>query len=377
MLAMREMTMNKRNELLIVCFLSERGHAGVNRFIIRAFADKYDVKVAASRAMLDSLKLSNVEKVVVVPDRYFQRDGKVKARLTYLRELFWLRGLMKQYENIFLLTYEIISLSVFCLCFRRLLSQKRLYVLESNQIDMIRQSRVKRMFWRLLGASVTHIVKEESMHEYIVSNFKNAKVRHIKRNYNQFGTEYVNPDAMAAVRNKFNIAEEGLVIFSPSQTSSDPKHVTELIEECNHREMQQRVTFVVKTNDEGDLRSYDNVRVIKEFLRDEEFYNLMELADIIWFPYRKSYELRSSTMLFDAIHFEKPVVAVDNTLFRNYLGKYQIGRLYRTGDEFCAAIESLAAAQAAEFDFQRMKSDFDDNVVIEDMYEKIQFDEER
>lgn len=101
---------------------------------------------------------------------------------------------------------------------------------------------------------------------------------------------------------------------------------------ATHREMQRHVNRLSKL-------ALGNVHLIPDFLAAQEYYSLLDSADIVVMPYRQeSYACRTSGPLIEAMAAGKIVIGTERTWLDEKISEYGGGLTFRDGDS-----ESLSA----------------------------------
>lgn len=77
-----------------------------------------------------------------------------------------------------------------------------------------------------------------------------------------------------------------------------------------------------------DKSTPDNVTVVDRFIEKEEYISLISECDFVLLPYKKSYGVRGSAMLNDALAARKLIIATNVPQFVDAVKNYHIGFVY-------------------------------------------------
>ena len=131
----------------------------------------------------------------------------------------------------------------------------------------------------------------------------------------------------------FDILVDAIISVSSSESGKDIFFIVHCPVHTTHGEMQRHV-------DRLSRLALANVRLIPAFLSAEEYYSLLNGADIVVMPYRQeSYASRTSGPLIEAIAAGKIVIGTDKTWLSEQIAEYGGGLTFMDGD-----IESLSIA---------------------------------
>jgi glycosyltransferase involved in cell wall biosynthesis len=146
-----------------------------------------------------------------------------------------------------------------------------------------------------------------------------------------------------------SIAAEGVckpLRFVSLGDARDEKGFLEILDAITilHRTQKlDRFQFVLQSNraapdvqakiDEFSARNIPNVRLIPEALSSDQYYALLESADVVLLPYWRSiYEARTSGIFAEAVAAGKPVIVSEDTWMSDQLLKFGAGILCRDRD---------------------------------------------
>lgn len=352
-------------EVLFVCPLSPIGHVNVNHFFIRAFSRKYNITFIARRSHVVNSENTKV-KIIEIPNELFDESNSLKSRITCFKVLIWLIKYFKEYDKIFFLSYEILSLKMFTILKHNVLKNKKMYLLTSNQIDEIDNSWIKKNVWKSLSNEFIHVVKENHMEEYILDNYPNKKTICIKRNKNALNDNRISTEIKDSIMSKYSIDRNKKIIISPSKTSSDYEHINEILENVELEDYE----IVVLVKDKRSILIKPGVTIIDGFLEEVILKNLIYMSDIIWLPYKLSFKYRSSTMLLEMVEYEKPILGRKIPTFSHYFNSFSIGELYENVLDFQ---DKLRMTNTNNYQFAKIKEEFNDEFVVKNMLSKIEF----
>lgn len=134
----------------------------------------------------------------------------------------------------------------------------------------------------------------------------------------------------------FDILVDAIIRVSSSNLGREFVFMVHCPVHATHHEMQRHVDRLCQL-------ALSNVRLIQAFLSAEEYYSLLNAADIVVMPYRQeSYASRTSGPLIEAMAAGKIVIGTDRTWLSEKIAEYGGGMTFSDGD-----IEGLSMAIVA------------------------------
>ncbi|WP_218976106.1 hypothetical protein, partial [Providencia stuartii] len=86
---------------------------------------------------------------------------------------------------------------------------------------------------------------------------------------------------------------------------------------------------------------YPSTEIIDSFLSREEYDSIIHRSDALILPYKKTYGVRFSAVLNDALRLGKPVLTINLPQFKYYKDKYNACSLYSDHNEIIKSVTSL------------------------------------
>ena len=124
----------------------------------------------------------------------------------------------------------------------------------------------------------------------------------------------------------------------------------------------KKITFTLIGKNENIPESQTSDLVVngrnKEMLNRKEFEeSIIQLDYALFFHDNKSYQFTSSGSIYDAINFEKPIIAIDTELFRSFFSATgKIGFLCSGIDEMKKVIYMIINNEISEEDYKEMQN---------------------
>lgn len=292
--------------VLYVDALCPSGHRVFNSLTISALKDlKAELKlVGHERCLPDKINIA-----YRIPKRYLAKRkagsfSKFSYRIREYQKLQWLlKVIEKEHPDLVILSsYETISLSMVS-------SSLKIPVLafNHNNIDEL-GSRVKRYFYRRIGGSVTQVVFENYMADYLKNNIKVRSevivLPHIveSNERSEFQAELPTPDSM--------------LLFAPSSSND-----FSLIEDLLMREDEIRsngIKLVAKFKEDV---SQDSIILRKRF-SDKEYDSFLRSCSAVFVPLPRSFNYRISNVVNEAIANGKKIIMGKNLYSGFLFSKY-------------------------------------------------------
>lgn len=76
------------------------------------------------------------------------------------------------------------------------------------------------------------------------------------------------------------------------------------------------------------IKKNKNIQIINRYLKNNEFEKLINKADFIVIPDGYIYKYMHSGVIWDCFTIEKPFLAPDNAINRDYIKSYKVGLIY-------------------------------------------------
>lgn len=120
---------------------------------------------------------------------------------------------------------------------------------------------------------------------------------------------------------------------------------------------------------DSEMINFPEIKFLNTYLSGEEFNLLLYDADFVVIPYSEEYtRYATSGIMWDCFQRNIPIICPDIDLFRNYIEKYRIGYIYKSGE--LEETLKLIVNEIERFDgelagnFYNLISDFDEATLI-------------
>jgi hypothetical protein len=243
-----------------------------------------------------------VHRRIDIPPRLLRHETKLTARLNGIRILRYIRKTVRvqDYDAVVFLVYENISLAL------GWPKDEKTFLFTHNNIDNVLGSRIKALFYRLIGSRVTHLVFMDYIGQYIRDTF-GGRIFRIPHPVIPGNIENNDENSSLAGPAK----RETKVIFSPS--TSTPASVQKELMEFASRSGGK---FYVVCR--GPVRESTNAWETHPYFDDLE--RRMRECDMVFLGAFFNY--RVSSFAFEALKFGKPFVAPNGPFVRELKKEY-------------------------------------------------------
>lgn len=316
--------------------ISSSSHANFNRMHIEAirkitkdvhfvFKDGYNEEVG--------VEISDV--CYSIPSSYFGKNRGGLINRFYMCLVLWkirLNVPLKCYDKIIFAAYEEISL--FFACY-----SVPLYLINHNNIGSL-NNKVKRFFFKEISKRNIHIVLEPYMKDYLksVGIQKVEVVRH----------GLISPYSMVPSQVDEPLWHKKFV-FSPSMQSIDAVFIEDMLHnKAFIKYLEKNELFLVLRS--KTLRSpSQNVKILSNYLSEEEYINYFLRATAILLIYPKSFMYRVSGVLLEAISCGKTTIMSDIDVFRQYESLFGTNVYFSTPEQLVACLDSVLKDKHKKF----------------------------
>lgn len=313
--------------VLFIDLLCPSGHKDINRYLIKTMNSIKNIDE------IDLVGKDNYfnENDFILPDNFFVSNNKFDFRVKNILKIKWIFNNieLKKYDIIFISSYETISFSIAW----RKKTNARILIFNHNNIDALKNSKIKKVFFKLINNQVEHIVYEDFIKKYIKSlNTKNKVwVNHhpidFKKNEN--------------IDTNIDESDNKVLIYAPS-SSNDDNFISKLI---NYQErlniLNDNVKFIIKSN---DIDFEDNqLKVISKRVNYDKYISNFKKADFISLLFNEDFEYRVSGVFFDSLVFKKKILFKRNKFANYYINKYpKLGYEFKGVKDFISIINNLS-----------------------------------
>lgn len=257
-------------------------------------------------------------------------------------------------DAILVVTYDELSLALGRVFFWGIKPQ---IVIQNINVDRIEESRIRKIAFNFFKDSVSHIVLAGFIKEHMVDQLSISQ-----------GKVLVVPHPMFQLDKK-SVRDIDLAGLS---SGNDEDVISRLIE------MEEQQNIFSKNNLhvvlKSRVQSYDNgfLTIIKGYIPDETYDDLMLRAKCIFAPYPLTYKNRMSAILVDAMANNKSVIGMSIPVLINAASHYPNSiRLFNI-DTFVKDIKELGTASDAQNnEFKEFQNYRDENVMARQLTEGI------
>ena len=257
-------------------------------------------------------------------------------------------------ETIICLTYD-----DFGLFFSQYLLKKKMnvYLMHHANIDALKRSSLKRLFFHTYCKKVRHIVQCEFLSEY----------------FSQIIPEIDDIIIWPHPLNQINKTALSNAIYDcvGLSTSNDDSVICEIIEnEKNHETLKNNgLKVILKSNN----YEFDNgyLRVIKGFIEQDLFENYVINSRSLLMPFPETFKMRMSGTLMDALSNKKHLIGTEIPIVLRSKKTYpEIVHLY-TLESFASLLKKIAKSDKVESQFNEFITFHSDTHLSKLMYDSI------
>lgn len=283
-------------KILLIDQLSPEGHINYDKFWIKSLANlKVEYTFVGKKSFLDRLGIPNNIKKLEIPESYYKNIGHKNI---IIREYVLFKILnyvkrtlnLKYYDKIIFLSFENFSL-FFSFNFHR----NNVYAILHNNLRRVNNSKVLKVL-KYLSKKINFISLDYYIQKRLDSIGINTKV-------------IIHP--LVKISESINSKENNknkIVLFSPSISSTDQTFINDVI---NNKE-------ILKTLEEKGIEiifrsksinyNSNNIKVISNYLNEDEYRKLLKEADYLLLPYEKNFNYRISGVLLEGISLNKKMI---------------------------------------------------------------------
>ncbi|MGL4803094.1 MAG: hypothetical protein ACRC18_12605, partial [Cetobacterium sp.] len=309
-------------KILYIDPISPIGHINFNKLYIKELKKlNYEVDYIFREKYYKHLNIENLKPVYEIPEQLYKREGgnfflnKILIRKDNIVIYNSIKENVdiKKYDRIFFSSFEEIAMYF---------SKMKENLILLNHINLVgfEESKIKRFFLKKLFKKNRIVVLEPYMKEYL-------------KKFGEYDIEILpHPLIEKFIDNKLTLENKkySQIIFSPSATSCDEEFIKEMIEDKNFLNYleENKILIIIKSK----IHSFENnyLKVIKNYLKEEEYRSYFIKATGILLPYEKRFKNRVSGILFEAISNEK-VIYMKNVEGLIYYSKMN-NKIFKTFD---------------------------------------------
>lgn len=330
-------------KILLIDPLSPKGHKDINQIALKLLENKFTITYVSSENFINKSAINNIEHIEI-EEKFFKNGSGLTNRIRYLKVLSKISRIIDKnyFDSIIFLSYETISFSLYTHLNKMKVNNKwgSVYLLNHLNIDEIKKSRIKKMFFYLIPKKITHLCYEDFITERVLEDFKRKAIT-IRHNLNFYKIiENEGIEVNSSLKNWFDNEDLKLVALSNNKVDHD---LIELLIELDrkHYFKERNIRLLIKNRDleyEGS-----QIKLTTKFLSEADYSYSMLKSDYVFLPYQAAkYDLRISGVFFDSITFNKPVICANTRFFEFIFKKFgAVGYKYSRKEELLAVLNNL------------------------------------
>jgi glycosyltransferase involved in cell wall biosynthesis len=316
--------------LLIVDLVSPKGHYLYNKNLLTALSGEYCIDFIGDKNLIKWVtpKVENINFLTFTSVKKGQSILKFKIeQLLRLREVIELNK-YKSYDAILFSSYDTLTLSFF--------SEKHfnceVFLVNHNNLSRV-HSLVRKMLFKKVYLSFTgHLLFENIFKENMEKKLK------ISLDKCHVIPHFIVDDILSIHKN--NNKERLKILYLGNDR--DNKGLDVLVSAVNLFDSKNWMGNLEITVAGKLSKTYNSRRIkFKNYrISDNEYKELLKETDFVVLPYRDSFSNRVSGIFFEALSYEKAIIASDIDIFKQYFDVYgDIGYLFKEGD--CRSLFNL------------------------------------
>ena len=302
-------------------------HSNYNRMQIEALCKIADrVDFVFKEGYEKDLNIASDNIVYSIPLRYYKRTkNSLLSRLITIYVYYLIK------RNIKLNDYDVILFSYYdeiCLFFVKY--PLFTYLINHINVSGLPFSRIKRFFYRC--------VSKRYIHSLGVDNVEVVAHGLVKPFYNKSATSVYDQ--------KFKGYSK--IIFSPSLTSVDEHVLAFLIADSAFLDYlaSNNVLFVLRSQVLKSTCGY--IHIIRDVMEKEDYECLFLKSDVIFLPYPRSFQYRTSGVLLEALSNHKKALVSDTSYFRQYQNVGIDIRYFTSNSDVLSSLQTLLSLSSSE-----------------------------
>lgn len=314
-------------------------HSNYNRMQIEALCKIADrVDFVFKEGYEKDLNIASDNIVYSIPLRYYKRTkNSLLSRLITIYVYYLIK------RNIKLNDYDVILFSYYdeiCLFFVKY--PLFTYLINHINVSGLPFSRIKRFFYRCVSKRYKQIVLDAESKVYLHS----LGVDNVEVVAHGLVKPFYNKSATSVYDQKFKGYSE--IIFSPSLTSVDEHVLAFLIADSAFLDYlaSNNVLFVLRSQVLKSTCGY--IHIIRDVMEKEDYECLFLKSDVIFLPYPRSFQYRTSGVLLEALSNHKKALVSDTSYFRQYQNVGIDIRYFTSNSDVLSSLQTLLSLSSSE-----------------------------
>ena len=313
-------------------------HSNYNRMQIEALCKIADrVDFVFKEGYEKDLNIASDNIVYSIPLRYYKRTkNSLLSRLITIYVYYLIK------RNIKLNDYDVILFSYYdeiCLFFVKY--PLFTYLINHINVSGLPFSRIKRFFYRCVSKRYKQIVLDAESKVYLHS----LGVDNVEVVAHGLVKPFYNKSATSVYDQKFKGYSK--IIFSPSLTSVDEHVLAFLIADSAFLDYlaSNNVLFVLRSQVLKSTCGY--IHIIRDVMK-EDYECLFLKSDVIFLPYPRSFQYRTSGVLLEALSNHKKALVSDTSYFRQYQNVGIDIRYFTSNSDVLSSLQTLLSLSSSE-----------------------------
>ena len=299
-------------------------HSNYNRMQIEALCKIADrVDFVFKEGYEKDLNIASDNIVYSIPLRYYKRTkNSLLSRLITIYVYYLIK------RNIKLNDYDVILFFT--------------YLINHINVSGLPFSRIKRFFYRCVSKRYKQIVLDAESKVYLHS----LGVDNVEVVAHGLVKPFYNKSATSVYDQKFKGYSK--IIFSPSLTSVDEHVLAFLIADSAFLDYlaSNNVLFVLRSQVLKSTCGY--IHIIRDVMEKEDYECLFLKSDVIFLPYPRSFQYRTSGVLLEALSNHKKALVSDTSYFRQYQNVGIDIRYFTSNSDVLSSLQTLLSLSSSE-----------------------------
>ena len=281
-------------KVLLIDQLSPEGHINYDKFWINSLDNlKIEYTFVGKESFLDKLEIPNNVQKLKIPNNYYKNIGHkniIIRELALYKILKFIKNSLslESYDKIIFLSFENFSF-FFSFPFHK------------NNVYNVLHNNLR----RIGDAKVLKILKYLSKKVNLVS-----LDTYIQDGLNRIGicTKLVTHPLVKFSENITLKENERILLFSPSISSTDQAFINDVINNEEILKILEEKNIEIIFRSKNINYSSETIKVISEYLSENEYQKLLKEADYLLLPYEKNFNYRISGVLLEGISLDKKMI---------------------------------------------------------------------
>jgi|GEM_PF-561055 hypothetical protein B2_15743 len=281
-------------KILLIDQLSPEGHINYDKFWINALENlKIDYTFVGKKSFLKKLDVSNNINKLEIPEIYYKNIGDkniIIREYALLKILSYIKRKLslKDYDRIVFLSFE--NFSLFLSFY---FHKKNVYSILHNNLRRIDNFSILKIL-KYLSKKINLV----SLDYYIKNGLENIGI-----------STKVIIHPLVEISGEIALEKTNrVVLFSPSISSTDETFISNVISDLKILKILEEKNIEIIFRSKNINYNSANIKVISEYLSEQEYRELLKGADYLLLPYEKNFNYRISGVLLEGISLNKKMI---------------------------------------------------------------------